>query len=144
MAVIAIDGIARIIDLDTSSDDDIQRIYSEFANQHALNNSWEPAFATVAQLPDIPVTATLINNWKIRCQSNGAAYTKVIGGGVLKAETGNPFENNGGVEPRIIYNQPTLAVGYSTGGAADISAELNTINEGVQKASRLIPHTDDL
>ena len=68
----------------------------------------------------------------------------MIGGGVLKAETGNPFENNGGVEPRIIYNQPTLAVGYSTGGAADISAELNTINEGVQKASRLIPHTDDL
>ena len=124
MAVTAIDGLARIIDLDAAATEDVQRIYSAFADQHALNLGWTEAFATVADLPDIPVTATLINGWRLRCADAGLAYTKTIGGGVLRAAAGEPFAPNGGVEPRIIYNQPVLAVGVATGGAggADESA----------------------
>ena len=130
MAVIAIDGLARIIDLDASPIENVQRIYSEFADRHALNLDWAEAFATVADLPDIPVTATLINGWRLRCADTGLAYTKAIGGGVLRAAVGDPFTSNGGVEPRIVYERPVLAVGYSiTGGGGDAAsaAEVSAI-----------------
>lgn len=122
--ITAIDGILKIIDLDGSSVESIPNIYSDFADAHNLNNAWLPAFETLAQLPTVPVYATLINGWKIRCLSTGTAYIKSFQDGFLStSDSSDPFEPNGGVEPRIRYEQPVLAVGYSSGGVSAITEQ---------------------
>lgn len=122
MSIISVDGIAKIIDVDSASED-VQLLYSSFADQHLLNLSWEPAFNTIADLPTVPVYATLINGWKIRHINSGTAYDKVYRGGFISSSDGQPFIINGGVEPRVIYENPVSAVGYNTGSVSAITQQ---------------------
>ena len=148
--ITSIDGVNKIIDLDDSQTEDIQALYSQFANQHNINNDWLPAFNTLADLPRVPVYLFFINDWKIRMLSNGSPYIKTFTQGFLipQDEGGDPFTTNGGVEPRVRYSEPVLAVGYNSGGITDTSllatkANQQVINEGVKKSSLLIPHNDN-
>ena len=117
--ITSIDGVNRIIDLDDSPSEDIQALYSAFVDAHNSNNDWLPAFNTLADLPLVPVYLFFINGWKIRMQDTGAAYIKNFEQGFLIPETsgGDPFALNGGVEPRVRFSEPVLAVGYDSGGS---------------------------
>ena len=82
--------------------------------------------------------------------SNGTPYIKTFTQGFLipQEEGGDPFTTNGGVEPRVRYSEPVLAVGYDSGGITDTSllatkANQQIINEGVKKSSLLIPHNNN-
>ena len=145
--IIAIDGVNKIIDLDNSQTEDVQGLYSQFVNQHKDNLDWLPAFNSLADLPRVPVYLFFINGWKIRMESNGTPYIKTFTQGFLIPETegGDPFTTNGGVEPRVRYSEPVLAVGYDSGGIVDTSLlatkeNQEIINNGVKKSSLLIPH----
>lgn len=131
--IAAIDGISRVITLDASASESVPELYSAFADAHNANLEWLPAFETLAQLPLVPVYATLINGWRIRMQSTGVPYIKRFAQGFIQTDDGtDPFVTNGGVEPRIRFDQPVLAVGYNTGGAGSIpSADKQEIIEGV-------------
>ncbi len=149
--ITSIDGVNRIIDLDDSPTEDIQVLYSQFANQHNQNNDWPPAFNTLADLPRVPVYLFFINDWKIRMKSNGTPYIKTFVQGFLipQNEGGDPFTTNGGVEPRVRYSEPVLAVGYDSGGITDISTlatkeNQDIINSGIKKSSLLIPHNQNV
>jgi len=117
MSIVSVDGIAKVIDVD-SAIEDVRTLYSAFADRHLLNLSWEPAFSTIADLPTVPVYATLINGWKIRHADVNVAYDKIYQGGFIRSLDGQPFITNGGVEPRVIYENPVSAVGYSTNSAS--------------------------
>tara|TARA_R110002020_G_scaffold453632_1_gene668621 strand:- start:16108 stop:16566 length:459 start_codon:yes stop_codon:yes gene_type:complete len=149
--ITSIDGVNKIIDLDDSPTEDVQVLYSEFANAHNQNNDWLPAFNTLADLPRVPVYLFFINDWKIRMESNGTPYIKTFVQGFLipQNEGGDPFTTNGGVEPRVRYSEPVLAVGYDSGGIADTSLlatkeNQEIINNGIKRSSLLIPHKTDV
>ena len=152
--ILAIDGAARIIDLDDSTSESIPEIYSSFTEQHKQNLDWLPAFQTLAQLPLVPVYLTLINGWKFRQKSTGQAYIKSYKNGFINTDdSSDPFIENGGVEPRVRFEQPVLAVGYNSGVSGqqvwssqiggDITAEqlINIIAAAVAgKSSRVGSH----
>jgi hypothetical protein len=156
MSVISIDGSAKIIDLDDAAVESVPEIYSQFADQHKNNLQWSPAFETLALLPRVPVYATLINGWRIRMLSTGTPYMKTFENGFLsEIDGGDPFIPNGGIEPRVRFKDPALAVGYDLGSSTsdltpitnqltDIQQNQDVINQGVKKASKLIPHSQDV
>lgn len=123
MAITAIDGISKVIDVDVATES-IPALYSEFANQHRDNLAWEPAFSTIADLPTVPVYATLVNGWKIRHANTGLAYEKEYGQGFLLTSDGSsPFVTNSGVEPRVIFREPVVAIGYNSGSVSAITQQ---------------------
>lgn len=118
----------------------------------------------------IPIYAFLMNGWKLKPQE--ANHTLTVNDGILLVNGGgDPFNDTAGFYTvRINYQQPVQSIAVSSGGggasAADVWAfsdrelssagvsaiqsglatEYNqeTINEGVKKASKLIPHNTDL
>lgn len=131
--IISIDGVNKIIELDSATES-IPTMYSDFSNAHANNLIWQPAFSTLAALPLVPVYATLINGWRIKMQDTGTTYIKVFKDGFIQTEDGSdPFVLNGGVEPRVRYEQPVLAVGYSTQGGITTQDKIDIADAVWQK-----------
>lgn len=102
----------------------------------------------------IPIYSFLMNGWKLKPQESN--HTLTIGDGVLLVNGGgDPFNNtNGAYTVRINYQQPVQAITVSTGGTTGgglttdqnnalmaINPALEVVNQGVQNASLLIPHT---
>ena len=136
MAVSSIDGSERVIALDSAAVESVPAIYSEFADQHTLNLHWTPAFETLALLPMVPVYATLINGWRIRMASTGTPYIKNFEEGFLREiGGGDPFTPNGGVEPRVRFKEPVLAVGYDLSGGTDIAEMFDRLRKDIYTTS---------
>lgn len=122
--VINIDGPARLIELDNAATDSIRAIYSRWVDWVAGNEQYLPAFPpenVIANPPTVPVYVTLANGWKVRCAAG--AYTKKLFDGFLYTDDlSDPIAPvASGTEPRIVYENPVIAVGFSAGSG--LSAE---------------------
>ena len=121
------DGVAHLVLLDGSMQEDVQDIYSRWVDWVAAgtNSRFLPAFQSLGDPAGVdgyplPVIAFLINGWRVRPAGQATASAVEIGGGILVGPGGgDPFAPVlSGVEPRIRYAQPVQAIAYSTGGAA--------------------------
>lgn len=122
---ITFDGANKLIQLDGTTTVSIRAIYSRWVDWVATSDNlkWLPAFQTTADPPTVPVYATLLNGWKVKPLAG--SYTLTLDDGFLyDGAAGDPITASGGVEPRIRYQNPVIAVGYSTGSPqqADIDA----------------------
>lgn len=123
---ITFDGVNKIIQLDGAATVSIRAIYSRWIDWTALsdNAKFLPAFSVIADPPTVPVYATLLNGWLVRPLAG--AYTLTLDDGFLYRDGGgdpiSPVVS--GTEPRIRYQNPVIAVGYSTASPqqADIDA----------------------
>lgn len=114
---ISFDGINRIISLDGTLTVSIRFIYSEWVRWVATgdNAKFPIAFTTVADPPTVPLYATLMNGWLVKPLAD--TYTLTLNDGFLyKDGGGDPLAPSGGVEPRVRYQNPVIAVGYDMGG----------------------------
>ena len=149
MAKVTFDGQNKIIDIDspnTSIDVKID-LYSDWKEWVKLgdNSKWEQAFAVVGGEPlpggkYVPSFYFLINGWKVRTYLG--TTTIFIGTNLFTEDGSTPFIS-GGTRASVIAETTTGVTVESTDASA-IIADLNIINEGVQKASKLIPHNTDL
>lgn len=117
--MVTFDGPNKVIVLDGSLSESIQNLYSRWVDWCNLNLQYLPAFTVVADPPQVPVYATLINGWKIRpLGGSGSAYILNISEGFLyTSDTSDPFVPVlSGHEPRIRWENPVIAVGYVIGG----------------------------
>lgn len=117
--VTQIDGPNKIIELDASPTESVRAIYSAWVDWVAEGNErFLPAFpaaGVIGDPPTVPVYVSLDNGWKLR--ATPGSYTKSVAGGFIATGDGSdPFAPSGGVEPRIVYRDPVIAVGYATGG----------------------------
>jgi hypothetical protein len=124
---ITFDGTTKIIQLDGATTVSIRAIYSRWVDWVAAsdNAKYLPAFITTADPPTVPVYATLVNGWLVRPAAG--AYTLTLNDGFLYRDGGgDPLTAvSAGTEPRVRYENPVIAVGYSTGSSpqqADIDA----------------------
>jgi hypothetical protein len=123
---ITFDGSARIILLDGTTTVSIRTMYSDWVRWVALsdNAKFAVAFTTVADPPTVPLYATLVNGWLVR--PLGGSYILTLTQGFLyNGAGGDPFSPvTSGAEPRIRYENPVIAVGYSSTSPqqADIDA----------------------
>jgi hypothetical protein len=114
---ITFDGAERKIYLDGTPTVSVRAIYSAWVDWIATaeNLKWLPAFRTIADPPTVPVYAFLTNDWCV--VPVGGAYTLIINDGFLDTdsmimEVFCPAAP--GPEPRIRYDKPAVALGYST------------------------------
>ena len=121
---ITFDGASKLILLDGATTVSIRAIYSRWVDWAASNLHFLPAFAVIADPPTVPVYATLLNGWKVKPLAG--SYTLTLNDGFLyDGAAGDPITSSGGIEPRIRYQNPVIAVGYATGESpqqADIDA----------------------
>lgn len=75
-------------------------------------------------VPEIPIFIFLLNGWRIVPQS--ADHTLEIYDGVLYVDGGgDPFVDPAGTyKIRMIYKEPGIAIGFSTGGGGATPAEI--------------------
>lgn len=138
---ITLDGNAREIFLDGAPIVSVRDIYSAWVSWSASNLQWLPAFVTIADPPTVPVYATLVNGWKVRPLAG--LYTLTLNDGFLYTEdNSDPIgdAHGGSQSPRVVYSQPVLAVGFSTGSPqqADIDAIRNKTDQIVLDAGRVL------
>jgi hypothetical protein len=70
----------------------------------------------------IPAYVSLLNGWRVRPQA--ADHTLNVTAGILLVQGGgDPFTNPPFGVPRINYQQPVQAIGFSTGGGTGLTAE---------------------
>lgn len=121
---ITFDGTAKIIQLDGAGTVSIRDVYSRWVDWSATNLGFLPAFSVIADPPTVPVYATLLNGWLVRPAAG--SYTLTLSDGFLyRSGGGDPIAPvASGTEPRIRYENPVIAVGYSTASPqqADIDA----------------------
>jgi hypothetical protein len=123
---ITFDGANRLILLDGAATVSIRGIYSRWVDWAATSDNlkWLPAFSTVGEPPTVPVYCTLLNGWLVRPAAG--AYTLTLNDGFLYVDGGGePITAvASGTEPRVRYQNPVIAVGYSTSSPqqADIDA----------------------
>jgi hypothetical protein len=147
---ITFDGTAKIIQLDGAATVSIRGIYSRWVDWAATHLGYLPAFAVVADPPTVPVYATLMNGWLVRPAAG--SYTLTLNDGFLyRYGGGDPIAPvTSGTEPRIRYENPVIAVGYSTASPqqADIDAiraktdQLEFLVTGVVSAN--ITHVNEI
>jgi len=131
--MISFDGANKIIQLDGAATVSIRGIYSRWVDWAATSDNlkWLPAFSTVGQPPTVPVYVTLLNGWLVRPLAG--AYTLTLNDGFLYVDGGgDPLTAvSSGTEPRVRYENPVIAVGYSTSSPqqADIDAILLRADE---------------
>ena len=128
---LTLDGPNKIINLDGAARVSIRAVYSAWADWMLLDDNLKylPAFSTTADPPKVPVYATLENGWRIRPAAGN--YILTLYDGFLYSTEPDPFAPVlSGQEPRIRWENPVVAVGYSTGGAlyplADIAESVWT------------------
>lgn len=131
---VTFDGPNKIIQLDGSTIVSIPALYSRWVDWVATsdNSKYVEAFTTVADPPKVPVYATLVNGWRVR--PTAGDYILTFRDGFLDRESGlDPFAPVvSGQEPRIRWENPVIAVGYSTSGGAGLSpADIAAIQAAV-------------
>ena len=130
---ITFDGANKLILLDGAATVSIRGIYSRWVDWVTTSDNlkWRPAFSTVGQPPTVPVYCTLLNGWLVRPLAG--AYTLTLNDGFLYVDGGGePITAvSSGTEPRVRYENPVIAVGYSTASPqqADIDAILLRADE---------------
>ena len=125
--MVTFDGPNKVIVLDGSLTESIQNLYSRWVDWCTLNLKYLPAFTVIADPPQVPVYATLINGWRVRPLGGiGASYIlNVTSGFLYTAEGTDPFlPVLSGYEPRVRWENPVIAVGYaiSGGGGGTLTA----------------------
>lgn len=131
---ITFNGTDKIIQLDSATTVSIRAIYSAWVDWVATsdNMKFQKAFSTIADPPTVPVYVTLLNGWRLKAFENGSAYTLTLDSGFIYVDGGgDPFTTNGGVEPRVRYENPVIAVGFSSGSglSAGQSAQLQELHD---------------
>jgi len=123
--MITFDGPSKEILLDGATTVSARQLYSRWVDWASSNLQYLPAFRTIADPPTVPVYAFLSNDWCII--PLGGDYTLVINDGFLDTDSlikpvFCPVKS--GSEPRIRYDKPAVAIGYSTSSPqqADIDA----------------------
>jgi hypothetical protein len=138
--MITFNGTTKIIQLDSSTTVSIRGIYSRWVEWAAESDNLKflPAFEVIADPPSVPVYATLMNGWLVRPLAG--SYTLTLDDGFLYSSGGgDPITPVlSGVEPRIRYQNPVIAVGYSIGGSALTPEEHDTLFN-VNDNTNLIP-----
>lgn len=100
----------------------------------------------------VGLTVQLLGSWQLQF-ANGNYIARIIGGNLVGGPGDNPVAYTPGVQ--VLLVQSAAATVVNTGGSSLTPAEsaklmsLNTsglvvINRGIQKASLLIPHTEEL
>jgi hypothetical protein len=123
---ITFDGPNKRIVLDGATTVGVRAIYSRWVDWFVASDNFKylPAFTVIGDPPTVPTYATLVNGWRVRPAPG--AYTLIIDDGFLSEAGGaDPFAPVlSGIEPRIVYHDPVVAVGYSTASPsqADITA----------------------
>jgi hypothetical protein len=168
------DGATKIITLTPGTTTvSVRRLWSDWVDWFLTgdNSKYLPAFKSVGgddidptQGTKIPIYSFLVNGWKLKPQE--ANHTLTINDGILLVNGGgDPFLNTtGAYTVRINYQQPVQAISFATGGGTgltlseieasailakeatnqSIKTDLTIINDGVKKASKLIPHNSNL
>ena len=99
------------------------------------------------------LTVTMLDNWEISSLKPSGKF-EVTGGNLIREDQEDPFRDN----PLITYiaylSQAGIATHIETGVSGltpaesaqldRINSDLNIINQGVQDASVLVPHSTDL
>ena len=144
-----IDPANRRIVLD-SANVTAQAIYRAWADWAAESDhlKYLPAFSTLGGEPlgggrFVPGYYFLINGWRVRPAE--ADQHLVIDGNLIVAEGGSPVVPTLGVF-RVVaqFTIPVQAQAMVISGSGTDRSSLEVINRGVQKASLLIPHTENL
>lgn len=168
------DGATKIITLTPGTTTvSVRRLWSDWVDWFLTgdNSKYLPAFKSVGgddidptQGTKIPIYSFLVNGWKLKPQE--ANHTLTINDGILLVNGGgDPFLNTtGAYTVRINYSQPVQAITVSTEGGTgltlseieasailakeatnqSIKTDLITINNGIKKSSKLIPHNTNL
>jgi hypothetical protein len=168
------DGATKIITLTPGTTTvSVRRLWSDWVDWFLTgdNSKYLPAFTQVGGNAidpsvgtSIPIYAFLMNGWRLKPQE--ANHTLTVSDGILLVNGGgDPFNNTtGAYTVRINYSQPVQAITVSTGGGTNltlseieasailakeatnqsIKTDLTTINNGIKKASMLIPHTTNI
>lgn len=133
---ITFDGTAKIIQLDGAGTVSIRDVYSRWVDWAATNLGFLPAFSVIADPPTVPVYATLLNGWLVRPAAG--SYTLTLSDGFLyRSGGGDPIAPvASGTEPRIRYENPVIAVGYST--ASPQQADIDAIREKTDQLEFLV------
>ena len=115
---ITFDGSLRKIYLDGATTVSVRGVYSRWVDWAATgdNLKYLPAFRTIGDPPTVPIYAFLANDWCI--VPVGGSYTLIVNDGFLDTDS-TTLEvfcaaGGSGVEPRIRYDKPGVALGYST------------------------------
>jgi hypothetical protein len=114
---VVFDGPNRRILLDGATTVSVRELYSRWVDWSVDNLQYLPAFRTIADPPTVPVYAFLTNDWCV--VPVGGVYTLIINDGFLDTdslimEVFCPADP--GPEPRIRFDKPAVAIGYSTTG----------------------------
>ena len=151
--MISFDGAGKIISLDSSTIVSITDIYSRWVDWLIVDDNlkYAQAMNVLAQPPVVPTYVTLINDWKIKPFAGSYSLT-LNDGFIYTSDSSDPFVASGGAEPRIIWQNPVIAVGYATGSgvlptditaiAAEVKIRMEEAGSKLTKAeqkSRLIP-----
>jgi hypothetical protein len=119
---ITFDGASKRIVLDGGLTVSIRDIYSRWVDWLSVsdNSKYLPAFQTIADPPTVPLYATLLNGWLVRPLAG--SYILTVNDGFLYVDGGgDPFAVvTSGVEPRIRWENPVIAVGYSTSSPSQV------------------------
>jgi len=124
---ITFDAPNKLILLDGTTLQSIRSIYSRWVDWVATSDNlkWLPAFTTIADPPNVPVYATLTNGWLVKPLAG--SYTLTLNDGFLYTSAGgDPIAASGGVEPRIRYQNPVIAVGYDMSGGGGSESNLGS------------------
>ncbi len=151
--MITFNGPNKLIILDNSTLVSVRDIYSSWVNWIATSDNikYPLALTTIGDPPVVPCYFYLQNGFKIKPYAG--SYTLTLNDGFLyTSDSSDPFVSSGGIEPRIIYQNPVLAVGYSSGSAVtsqdkiDIAALTRSVMEQIgsklskaEQRTRLIP-----
>jgi hypothetical protein len=138
---VTFDGPNRCIILGAVTTQSLRGIYSRWIDWVASSDylKFLPAFpgaGVIADPPKVPVYLTLSNGWKIRPFA-GSYTLRLTDGFLYTDDASDPFCPSGGIEPRIVYENPVIAVGYETGGGGG-GNPWATILEGDKSAGDLM------
>lgn len=152
---LAFDGSTKVITISTVNTLDVRDLWSRWLDWFLTSDNSKYGIAMVNVGGDdidtvagtkIPIYLFLGNGWKIKPRE--ANHTLAVTNGILLTDdSSDPFINpTGTFTVRINYQQPVQAISFATGGSGSsvTVADLEVINRNVQKASLLIPATEDI
>jgi hypothetical protein len=99
----------------------------------------------------VGLTVALLGAWQLRFPA-GDYVVRIAGGNLISEGTGDPIAYTPGVQAVLIQSAASTVVTADGGSlaptvpqiVAGLRPGLETINDGVKKASTLVPHTTDL